>query len=265
MKKKISVIIWILLGAAAVIGLIMSNINHKNLKCKGVEIKIDYKDADPFFTEDEIIEYIKDKALKIEGEYLKNLNEQYIEEIIDNYPYVYKSNAFLSLDGTLKLQIVQRKPIVRIINKFDQQFYLDSYGVKMPVSEKYTANVPIASGYINSIYAPFSPDIKNNRSDTLNLINDSILYNIYKVANFVSGNKFFYSLIEQIYVNQRGDIELIPKFNEHIIILGDAENIEEKFFKLDVFYKNALKETGWDKYKTINLKYENQVVCTKNE
>jgi len=265
MKKRVSLIISILLGVVAITGLIVANINHNKIKCKNIEIKIEYGGAEPFFTEEEIFDYLKSKSVNIKNEYLKAINEQYIEEIIDNYPYVYKSNAYLTLEGTLKLNIEQRKPIVRIINKFDQQFYLDSYGVKMPISNKYTANVPIASGNISSIYAPFSPDNKNTRSDTLNLINDSILYNIYKVANFVNGNKFFYSLIDQIFINQNADIELIPKINEQIVILGNAENLEEKFFKLDILYRKALKVTGWDKYKTINLKFENQVVCTRNE
>lgn len=265
MKKKALLLIFIFLGVLTVVGLIWSNNNHKKLKCSKIEIKIDYKEADPFFTEDEILDYLKSKAVKIKDESIKNINEKYIEEIIDNYPYVLKSNAYLTLNGVLVLQIEQRKPIVRIVNKFDQQFYLDLFGVKMPISDKFTANVPIASGNINSIYAPFSPDNKNNRSDTINFINDSILYNIFKVANFVNGNKFFYSLIDQIYVNQNAEIELIPKFNEHTIILGNVENLEEKFFKLDVFYRKALKETGWDKYKMINLKFDNQVVCTRNE
>jgi len=265
MKKIVPLILWILLGVFAVIGLILANINHKKIKCSNIEIKIDYKDADIFFTEDEIIDYLKNNFIKIKDEYLKDINEHNIEEIIDNYPYVFKSNVYLTIDGILKINIVQRKPIVRVINKFDQHFYLDTYGVKMPVSEKFNVNVPIASGNISSIYVPFSPDNKNSRADTLNLINDSILYNIYKVANFVNRNKFFNSLIDQIYVSQNGEIELIPKFNEHIIVLGNADNLDEKFFKLDIFYKKAMKEVGWDKYKMINLKFENQVVCTRNE
>jgi cell division protein FtsQ len=49
----------------------------------------------------------------------------------------------------------------------------------------------------------------------------------------------------------------------HKIILGDCSDLEQKFKKLFAFYKDGLNKIGWNTYKTINLKYKNQVVCTR--
>jgi cell division protein FtsQ len=47
-------------------------------------------------------------------------------------------------------------------------------------------------------------------------------------------------------------------------VFGEAKDFEEKFEKLKTFYTEGLNKTdGWNKYSTINIKYKNQVVCTK--
>ena len=40
-----------------------------------------------------------------------------------------------------------------------------------------------------------------------------------------------------------------------------AENIEDKFRRLRVFYEKAASYEGWQKYRTIDLRYRGQVVC----
>ena len=91
------------------------------------------------------------------------------------------------------------------------------------------------------------------------------MYRIYKLAQFIARDTFFNAQIEQIYLNSDNDFELIPLIGKHVIIFGDAGNMEEKFGNLLVFYKQGLAVQGWEKYDTINLKYHNQVVATNVE
>jgi cell division protein FtsQ len=49
------------------------------------------------------------------------------------------------------------------------------------------------------------------------------------------------------------------------VVFGSIENYEEKFRNLEAFYKKGLPVSGWNLYKEINLKYKNQIVCTKSE
>jgi cell division protein FtsQ len=48
-----------------------------------------------------------------------------------------------------------------------------------------------------------------------------------------------------------------------VVQVGSADNLDEKFHRLIVFYTRGLSQTGWDKYSQISVKYRNQVVCTK--
>ena len=91
----------------------------------------------------------------------------------------------------------------------------------------------------------------------------SILNKLYYLASYVNKDKFLRSQIIQVYINKEGEIELVPRVGNHIIVLGDVNDLDEKFEKLMIFYKKALGYAGWNNYKTINLKYNNQIVCVK--
>ena len=59
------------------------------------------------------------------------------------------------------------------------------------------------------------------------------------------------------------ELELVPRSGNYTILFGSIENVEQKFDKLMRFYKEGLNNRGWDRYSTINIKYEGQVVCSK--
>ena len=58
---------------------------------------------------------------------------------------------------------------------------------------------------------------------------------------------------------------MIPVVGNHMVKLGNGENIEQKFNRLFIFYKQVLSKTGFDKYKTIDVQYAGQVVASKKD
>ena len=91
------------------------------------------------------------------------------------------------------------------------------------------------------------------------------LSKVYEVAKTIDTSTFWKAQISEIYINRRSEIELIPEIGNHIILFGDIDNMVEKFDKLLLFYKKELNNFGFNKYKQINLKFKNQVVCLKNK
>ena len=89
------------------------------------------------------------------------------------------------------------------------------------------------------------------------------LASLFRVAIYISNDPFFKAQIEQIYVDPDGEIELIPAVGSHVILFGRADDLDDKFSKLYAFYKYGLNKIGWNKYDIINIKYKNQVVCSK--
>ena len=91
----------------------------------------------------------------------------------------------------------------------------------------------------------------------------SVVNNLYKLSTFITKDKFLKAQIEQIYVEPNGEFELIPRVGSHTILMGTADNLEDKFERLFVFYRIGLNKTGWSRYNIINIKFKNQVVCSK--
>ena len=81
---------------------------------------------------------------------------------------------------------------------------------------------------------------------------------------YITHDKFLKAQIGQIYVNEFNEFELIPRIGSHVILLGKAEDLDDKFRRLYAFYRFGLNKIGWNKYSVINIKYKNQVVCSKN-
>jgi cell division protein FtsQ len=161
--------------------------------------------------------------------------------------------------------VLQRDPIVRIINMHDEQFYIDKQGKFMPVSSHYTPPVIVANGYIFNSYTEMNIQDQVAVSDTSadSLAIPHMINQVYTLAKYIEGDSFWTANTEQIYVNSTQELELIPRIGNHRIIIGDTTNLDDKFKRLMVFYQEGLSKTGWNNYSVINLKFRDQVVCTK--
>ena len=241
------------------------NSRQKAMPCSAIDIHIDESVPHDFIGESDVLEIINSN-LKIIGSPIGSINISLLEKKIMGNSFVQKAEVYSTVDGKLKVDVIQRDPMVRIISIHDEHFYIDREGKFMPVSERYSTPVIVASGYIFDTYAEMQ--IPNWQSEAFNsdsLIShpDHILCQIYDLAKFLDNESFWNAQIEQIYVNEQQEIELIPRIGSQHIILGSTENMNEKFNKLFVFYTDGLYKIGWNNYSIINLKYKNQVVCTK--
>ena len=94
-------------------------------------------------------------------------------------------------------------------------------------------------------------------------IKNSILKDIYHLVNYINDDNFWSAQIDQIYVDNNDEIDLIPRVGNQLVHLGTAENFEGKLRNLEAFYDKVLPEVGWNKYSLINLEFKDQIVCKK--
>jgi len=235
------------------ITVLMSFIASKKQVQACTEVRIYIPGANNFIEREEVDAILRQHEGNLEGRRLKNINIDAIEKALQANPYIAYANVFADMDGEMHIEIKQRQPVVRIINAGGQDFYIDREGLKMPVSPNFTADVLVASGHIMEGFG--------GRVDTLH---SAMLSDLYKTAVFIKRDSLWDAQIEQVYVNEKNDMELIPRVGNQRIILGNADSLEIKMDNLLAFYKQAMPQVGWDAYKTINVKYTNQVVCEKN-
>jgi cell division protein FtsQ len=266
MKKVLKILliaVWILLvaGAGALVGSV--EVEHYATPCSKVDVSISYGAADVLVTGKEIDSIILNTAGMLKGKPLGYINTGAIEAAVRKQPYVEKVSVYENNEGTLFVDIRQREPLLRIINRKYENFYLDQSGALLPVSPNFSARVLVATGFIEDSYLK-NPDYRiNPLAMQDSVFYDSLLTNLYRLTMYISHDKFLKAHIEQIYVTGTHEFELIPRVGNHLILLGTADDLDRKFRKLYAFYKYGLNKIGWNKYNVINIKYRNQVVCSK--
>jgi cell division protein FtsQ len=233
------------------------------MSCKSIEITIDNSNEMYFVDEQDILDIVKLNGDSVIGQEMGSIDVSKLEKIINRHPSVENAHVYKTIDGIIKFEIKQRTPLMRIFSMSGESYYIDKLGYFMPLSDKYTARVIIANGYIFEKFAPNASvtilDILQNDS----IASKTVIDDIFLVSEYISADEFWNAQIDQIYVNIDRDIELIPRVGNHTIVFGNAEQIEEKFNKLMLFYKKAMPGVGWNEYKYINLKYKDQIICSK--
>lgn len=163
-----------------------------------------------------------------------------LEQSVLTNPYVEKASVFASINGVLKTVIKQREPIARLIEG-STSYYVDSEGVKIPLSQNFSARVLLVSG------------IKS----------DTEIKEITQLVNLILSDNFLKKEVTGIQKNGAGEYVFNVRSGEYKIEFGNFINADLKFKKLKAFYNKAYADKTIDNYQTINVKYHNQVVCTK--
>jgi cell division protein FtsQ len=262
MFKKIANIVLKVFFTVGIIAL-LAFVGHEqeNTICKNLDIEVINSNDYQFVDEDEVIKTFNEQNVKIIGSKLKDLDIPKLELILNAHPHIKNAEVYSEINGDVKIRILQRKPVVRIINVYDESFYIDEDGLLMPLSLNHSPRLLIANGLIFEKYNTF---YKIDFSDSLSyskVFKNSLLDDLYEIANYVDKDSLWQKQIQQIYVDK--EIQLIPRIGNQQIILGEASNLENKFNKLRFFYTDAMPKVGWNTYSIINLKFSNQVVCTK--
>lgn len=249
-KAIFKIFTWVACLAGLVVLMSFIESKKQDVKCTKVEIII--PGADNFIEREEIDAILAANSGNLVGKYLGQINIHEIEKAIKANPYIAFVKVYADMDGVISIEVKQRQPVLRVINANGQDYYIDSEGLKIPVSANYTANVLVATG---NIVEGFS-----GKMDTLLT---QVAKNLFKAALYTKKDSLWDAQFEQFYVNEKSDIEIIPRVGIQRIILGNADSLEVKMANLLAFYKQAMPKVGWEAYKTINLKYTNQIVCEK--
>jgi cell division protein FtsQ len=241
-RKLLPILGMLALGVGFVSLLGAAQDNQKEKVCRSIDIDIVAEEDAWFIRPKEVRARLLAEGISVIGLPLGQFDPGRMEEIIEADPFVKNAEIYMNAVGDLTIEIIQKRPILRIINSAGVSYYLDENGGTIPFSANFTARVPVATGKVRS---------------------DKILKDLEVLAKFLGRNELYETLVQQIVVLENGEFELVPEVGNHTILIGKTDNLEYKFKKLFLFYREGLGKVGWYQYKTINLKYKDQVVCTK--
>jgi cell division protein FtsQ len=165
-----------------------------------------------------------------------------VEHEIDKNTFVEKAQVYTMVGNKLYVNVKQKEPVARIITN-DSIYYLDKNSNFMSLSKLHSADVPIIFGF-------------NQFSD---------LDYLTKVSLMIRDDKFLNQNITQIIINDNQEINLKLSGLNTFIELGHNNKLEKKIQNLKAFYNRAIRKNDMEKYRKVNLQFENQVVGVKKQ
>ena len=249
-RKVVFVAVWICIGGS-LLTLLLAAISKKNKgQCKDYTITLKGDQKDFFINKREAEQLLLKTANgSIKGKSVASFNLHEMEMMLKHNSWIDEAELYFDNRNVLHITLTEKEPIARVFSTSGNSFYVDKMGNKIPLSEKRSARVPVFTG--------FPEHKKMNDADSL-LLND-----VTTIANYIVQNPFWLSQVAQMDITTERNFEMIPVVGNHLVKLGKGDEINQKFNRLMVFYKQVLSKTGFDKYKVIDVQYAGQVVASK--
>ncbi|WP_452225134.1 cell division protein FtsQ/DivIB [Lacinutrix chionoecetis] len=234
---------WNYIKLAGLLGLVVflyAFSSAKNGKRKVPKTTIEFvEEQKPFITHETVSKLLIQNQQPVTSVPKETLDLNALESVLNANAMIENAEVFVNVNGDFSAKIKQKKPIARVLKS--GSYYIDSKGGFMPLSSNYTARVPMVTGKVN----------KNN------------LGNVFAIASRIESDDFLKKNVVEIHENEDNSINLKLRQCSFVVQLGQLKNVEKKINNLKAFYKKAIKDKSLSKYSTVNLRFENQVVCTK--
>lgn len=188
---------------------------------------------------------------RVLGDEIKNVEVERLERVLEENPFVKNADVFINAQHVVHIYLTQREPIVRIKDAEGRDYYLDEEGNYIPPSNHYAARVVVVTGFVT----PHEPNFVQKKQHGLKPL--------FELIKILHNDPFYLALIEQLHIEQNGDLLFVPKLGSSQILFGKINEVEEKLDRLRIFYEQAIPYEGWDKYSVIDIRFKDQVVCRK--
>ena len=247
-RKILVISVWILLGAGTVV-LLVAAINKKEKeRVAGVEIHISGVQNNYFIDKNDVLAVLeKANGGKLDKVAISDIDLTAMEKKLSDGQWVKKAELFFDNNNVLQIKISEREPVARIFTVSGASFYIDSSLMRLPLSDKFSARLPVFTG--------FPTEVK-----VLKKQDSVLLAEIKTLSEYIGSHPFWMAQIDQVDITPENEFEFIPKLGNQVIRFGDAVNYAEKFNKLLAFYKQVQTKTGWNLYSVIDVQYKGQVI-----
>lgn len=243
-----------LLAAILVASCLAGKDARKGLVCKGLEVTILDSLENSFVSKADVKKYLDKEYGRYVGEKLDSLDLVKIEKIIDGRSAVKKSHAYVTKDSLLRIEVTQRRPVVRFQKK-DGGFYADADGYIFPLQVNYASHVQIIDGDI-----PLAAN-SGYKGAITNPGEREWFENVMDVVNYIEGSRTWKGKIVQIHVEKNCEIVLVPREGRQVFRFGQPVQVAEKFGKMEMYYSHIVPAKGSEAYRTVDVRFADQIVC----
>ncbi|MCM1310090.1 MAG: hypothetical protein NC301_03575 [Bacteroides sp.] len=220
---------------------VWANLRADEELCAGLEcnkVQVDDRLNSGFVTADELTYEIQPLLGDLTAKKLSDVNLDSIQRYLAGLDKIESAEVVRLSDHRIRIRVVPMLPVARVWPKSGRSYYVNRDGKKILASSRYRLDVPQISGN----YSPTAllPLLDYLKADT-------------------DANDF----ITMIAAADTANIILVPAMRGHVINIGDATNLSDKFHRLRRFYGEVLPVKGYTFYDTISVKWNKQVVATR--
>ncbi|MDI9363355.1 MAG: hypothetical protein QM541_00285 [Flavobacterium sp.] len=248
-KKTLIQALWLLAGVGTIVlfGAAMQQKNHKT--CAGVNVEISGVEDHLFIDENDVLAIINSK-MAVNNQATSKINISAIETALEATAWVKKTELFFDNKQVLQVKIVERQPVARVFTAEGTSFYVDSNGLRLPLSDKLSARVPMFTNFPSDRPALAKPD-------------SLLLQSVVAISKYLVADSFWMAQTAQIAITPQATFEIVPTLGNQIIVFGTANDYAAKFNRLYTFYKKAWVQNGINTYEKLDVRYNNQVVAVR--
>lgn len=224
--------------------------NVRNQICRDIVVRLDNVHENHFLDESDVLRLVESGESRLRNRPFFEIGFSEIEERLERQRNLREAQVFHDFEGNLVVNVSLRRPMARLVQEQGSDAYLSEEGVIMPVSERYSSRVVVISGgYVRK--AMLSKRIDQDETGR----------RIMELLRFIREDEFWNAQIAEVRIHESGKVDLYPQVGSQVIALGKPDDLEDKFFRLKVFFKEILPRQGWNRYTRVSLEYAGQVVA----
>jgi len=249
MARIVVTAFWCAIGVGAIVLLVAAMLEKKHELCKGYKIEISGNE-DELFIDKEKIEQILFLGANPVNKPMNQFDLKQLEKKIKSNVWVREADLFFDNADMLQVNVKEREPIARVFTQAGNSYYLDSSAALLPTPE--------VKPVLLMVFTDFPEGTgKQKKTDSM------LLRQMVQMAQFMNQDSFWAAQVEQVAITPNKTFELVPLIGKHIVEFGSADQLEEKFKRLHIFYTQVLAKVGLDHYEKIDVQYGDQVVATR--
>ncbi len=248
-QQKGKTFLWMLLGVGSIVLMLVAMKKKDKMQCASIRVAIKGEEENVFISKSDIMEVLDKYGIHIGGN-VEDIVLHDVEAALEKNVWIADAEIYFDNAQVLHAAILERAPIARIFTVQGASFYIDSTGMRLPLSDTRTARLPVFTSF---------PTAQKNISGSDSLVLDDVK----KIALFVAADSFWTMQVAQVNISPKRSYVLSMTVGNQLVEIGDAEDLPAKFYRLREFYNQVWPVAGFEKYERINVQYKGQMVAVR--
>lgn len=255
-REWVEIGVGVVLVVVVVLGFSHASRARRVLQCSSVVVESRDRKATNFLTRERLLDMLRGKMGDPVGHPLLAINTRAVEEMVLSLSPIARCDAYVDMDGCLRVRVWQREAIARIMPQRGDSWYVATDGHVFTALPGYVAPVLVVSGAVCSVpEGPGGERLIEGSGDFYGML--------FGLLKRVYDDSFWRAQVVQVYVRDTLNVELVPRVGSQIVSLGGLDGYEYKLAKLRSLYAAKLPGAGLNRYDRIDLRYGDQVVCRR--